>query len=45
MLLDQVFPEYEEIFSDVFGRSSLELLLTSPLSEDLLDVDTQKLAD
>ncbi len=44
-LLDQVFPEYEEIFSDVFGRSSTELLLTSPLPEDLLDVDTQKLAD
>src|SRR5699024_1713800 len=44
-LLDQVFPEYEEIFSNVFGRSSTELLLTSPLPEDLLDVDTQKLAD
>src|SRR5699024_11756412 len=44
-LLDQVFPEYEKIFSDVFGISSTEVLLRSPLREDLLNIDTQKLAD
>lgn len=44
-LLDQVFPEYEQIFSDVFGVSSTEVLLHSPLPEDLLSIDTQKLAD
>ena len=44
-LLDQVFPEYEKIFSDVFGISSTEVLLHSPLPEDLLNIDTQKLAD
>lgn len=44
-LLDQVFPEYEQIFSDVFGLSSTEVLLHSPLPEDLLKIDTQKLAD
>jgi len=43
-LLDQVFPEYEEIFSDVFGKSSTEILRHSPLPEDLLEIETQKLA-
>src|SRR5699024_8233408 len=44
-LLDQVCPEYEQIFSDVFGVSSTEVLLHSPLPEELLSIDTQKLAD
>src|SRR5690625_4760059 len=44
-LLDQVFPEYEDIFSDVFGLSSTEVLLQSPLPEDLLQIDTEKLAE
>ncbi|MFD1738713.1 IS110 family transposase [Bacillus salitolerans] len=43
-LLDQVFPEYEEIFSDVFGVSSTEILLKYPLPEDLLTIDTDQLA-
>lgn len=43
-LLDQVFPEYEQIFSDVFGKSSTEVLLHSPLPEDLLEIDTEELA-
>ncbi len=43
-LLDQVFPEYEQIFSDIFGKSSTELLLHSPLPEDLLNIETNKLA-
>lgn len=43
-LLDQVFPEYEKIFSDIFGKSSTEILLHSPLPEDLLNIDTKKLA-
>src|SRR5699024_9660988 len=41
-LLDQVFPEYERVFADVFGLSSTEILLNAPLPEDLLDIDTQK---
>lgn len=44
-VLDQVFPEYDQVFSDIFGKSSKELLLQSPLPEDLLDVDTDTLAD
>src|SRR5690625_2204718 len=43
-LLDQIFPEYEKIFSDTFGKSSTEVLLHSPLPEDLLEIDTEKLA-
>src|SRR5699024_11041668 len=41
-LLDEVFPEYERVFADVFGLSSTEVLLNAPLPEDLLDIDTQK---
>src|SRR5699024_10223436 len=33
------------IFTDVFGMSSTEVLLHSPLPEDLLHIDTKKLAD
>src|SRR5699024_10782609 len=44
-LLNQVFPEYEKVFSNIFGLSSTEVLLNAPLPEDLLDIDTQKLAD
>lgn len=43
-LLDQIFPEYEKVFSDTFGKSSTEVLLHSPLPEDLLEIDTEKLA-
>jgi transposase len=43
--LDQVFPEYESIFSDIFGKSSTTLLLDSPLPEDLLDIHSSQLAD
>lgn len=43
-LLDQVFPEYEKIFSNVFGKSSTEILLHTPLPEDLLEIDTEALA-
>jgi len=42
-LLDQVFPEYETLFSDMFGVTSSELLLTYTTPEDILAVDTDKL--
>lgn len=42
-LLDQVFPEYEKLFSDTFGSSSKELLLNYPTPEDLLEIPTRKL--
>ena len=44
-VLDQVFPEYEEVFSNVFGVSSKEILMNYPLPEDILAIDTEKLAE
>lgn len=44
-LLDQVFPEYEKLFSDTFGSSSTELLLNCPTPDDMLAVSTRKLTN
>jgi len=44
-LLDQVFPEYAALFSDIFGVTSKELLLNYPLPEDMLSVSTIKLTE
>lgn len=44
-LLDQVFPEYQKLFSDVFGASSTQLLLQYTTPEEILAVDTSKLCD
>lgn len=42
-LLDQVFPEYDKLFSDTFGSTSKELLLKYPTPEDMLSISTRKL--
>lgn len=42
-LLDQVFPEYADLFSDTFGTTSKELLLNYPTPDDMLSVSTRKL--
>lgn len=42
-LLDQVFPEYDKLFSDTFGNSSKELLLNCQTPEDMLKISTKKL--
>lgn len=44
-LLDQVFPEYDKLFSDTFGSSSTELLLNCPTPEDMLTISTRKLTN
>ena len=44
-LLDQTFPEYEKLFSDSFGKSSVELLANYSTPEEILSVDSQTLAD
>ena len=44
-LLDQTFPEYEKLFSDTFGKSSVELLANYTTPEEMLAVDTQTLVD
>ncbi|WP_058307275.1 IS110 family RNA-guided transposase [Gracilibacillus massiliensis] len=43
-LLDQIFPEYEDLFSEVFGASSSELLFHYPMPEDIQSIDTDSLA-
>ena len=44
-LLDQVFPEYDALFSDTFGVTSKEVLSRYPTPEDLLSVSTRKLSN
>lgn len=44
-LLDQVFPEYNSLFSDTFGKTSEEILLSCPTPEELLEVSTRKLTN
>jgi transposase len=43
-LLDQVFPEYESLFSDTFGVTSLELLEKCQTPDDFLHISTAKLS-
>lgn len=40
-LLDQIFPEYEKLFSDTFAKSSMELLANYTSPEEMLSVDSQ----
>lgn len=44
-LLDQVFPEYETIFTNIFGSTSSELLLNCSTPEEILAIDTEKLTE
>lgn len=44
-LLDQSFPEYETLFTDIFGQTSSELLRNYSTPEEILAVDTEKLTD
>lgn len=44
-LLDQVFPEYEKLFSDTFGASSMEILYQYTTPEEMLSVSSQQLAE
>lgn len=44
-LLDQVFPEYDSLFSDTFGVTSKEILSKYPTPEDMLTVSTRKLTN
>ena len=42
-LLDQVFPEYEDFFSDIFGKASAQLLIEYTTPEEILALDTDKM--
>ena len=44
-LLDQIFPEYEKLFSDTFGVTSMELLANYQTPEQMLNVDSTTLAE
>jgi len=44
-LLDQVFPEYGDFFTDTFGATSTELLLNYTTPEEIIAVDTDKLCE
>jgi len=44
-LLDQVFPEYENLFSDVFGMTSKELLKQYTTPEEIASIHTRKLSN
>lgn len=43
-ILDQVFPEYDKLFSDTFGESSKAFLKTYGTPEQAIDVHTRSLA-
>lgn len=42
-MLDQAFPEYETLFTDIFGLTFSELLLNCSTPEEILAIDTDKL--
>lgn len=44
-VLDQVFPEYTTVFSNVFGKTSKELLKTLSIPSDYEDISAEKLED
>lgn len=44
-VLDQVFPEYQSVFSDVFGTTSKEVLLTYSTPSELENVSVEQLTE
>lgn len=44
-LVDKVFPEYEQLFSDMFGATSLALLEQFPTPDLLAEISTTKLVN
>jgi transposase len=44
-LLDQVFPEYQHLFADIFGATSTQLLMEYSTPEEIAAVDTDKLCE
>ena len=44
-VLDQIFPEYETLFANIFGVSSKALLMEYTTPDDMLSVSAEKLAE
>lgn len=42
-VLDQVFPEYQSVFSDIFGQTSTELLLNFQTADDFQNITAEQL--
>ena len=43
-VMDRVFPEYQNFFSDIFGKSSAELLAKAVTPEEILAIPTDELS-
>lgn len=44
-ILDKVFPEYSDLFSDTFGEASKQILLNCPTPSEVINFNTRKLAN
>lgn len=44
-ILDKVFPEYSDLFSDTFGEASKQILLNCPTPNEIISFNTKKLAN
>ena len=44
-ILDKVFPEYSDVFSDTFGEASKQILLNCPTPSELVNFNTRKLSN
>ena len=42
-VLDQVFPEYQSVFSNIFGKTSKEILLHFQIAEDFENITSEQL--
>lgn len=42
-LLDLIFPEFEKLFSNVFGKTAMAILTNHPTPEEILELDEEKL--
>ncbi|MDQ0914861.1 hypothetical protein QFZ78_001121 [Paenibacillus sp. V4I5] len=43
-ILDQVFPEYHGVFSDLYSKVSLRFLALHPTSKEVLELDEREIA-
>lgn len=44
-ILDKVFPEYSDLFSDTFSEASKQILLNCPTPNEVINFNTKKLAN
>lgn len=44
-ILNKVFPEYSDSFSDVFGEASKQILINCPTPNEIVNFNTRKLAN